>query len=361
MRLSPIIVLIGCTSGSALDDADTVGTRPTDATPTADTADTADTSTGIGPRETWACAARVATDFEDDGEVDYVVYEAYDPERPELRLRYEEDAADDGRIGRWINNVYDQRGNMVLDEWGLGSGNPAQERTTFEWSDEDQELSRRIDTNADGADDLVYTWTYDGDGLALRHEQDLDGDGDADYVFDFVNEGGLRRETRQDNGGDGTVDIVYQYAYDDEDRPTTIEGRSAADVLAFYAVYTVLDANDSVRLELSQDGDMVADEVEETYYDDQGRLIRDREDATADGHFERDFQVLAFDDADRSTVYELVLGEIGALEYRRTTITFERPAGPWLREEVGEVREVEDGPVISSYRRTRSWTCPTLP
>lgn len=250
----PAAVLVGCDAEPATVPDGEVDTDPIEV-PTGDTGSIGDTDSDTGTND--GCFADYAWDFDDDGTLEAIGIDIYDPVRTDLLLHYERQL---GILSASGHYTYDAEGNVL----------------TFAFDDGD-----------DGGVDYLATYTYDETGNVLTVAIDGDGDGVLDYQYQAEwDDAGRRVAATEDQDGDGLTDRWLTYTYDSVDRLIEITGDDGNDGTIDYLWTTTFSDPylliGTTVIDVENDG--IVDELQVFEADTAGRIVYREEDQLADGY-----------------------------------------------------------------------------
>ena len=146
-------------------------------------------------------------DADADGLVDTTTTSSYDS-AARLTRQAEVDSAGGESVSEWS---YDDDGHVLRYATYADATLLFEETSVYDTLG--QLARRQVDSDGDGAPDVLETWSYVA-GSLTEHSTDQDGDGDADLVERWTYDGGGNLiETTVDVGNDGVVDDRQWYEY----------------------------------------------------------------------------------------------------------------------------------------------------
>lgn len=144
------------------------------------------------------------------------------------------------------------------------------------WDADGNLVRHTLDNDADGTDDVLWTWTWGADGM-LTATQDLGGDGTIELDTTYTYAGGLLVEVLVDAIVEG-ADSATRYGHDAEGRVVLVELDLGADGTVEQTTTQAWDGERVAAEETDEDGDGEPDVTCAWAYasDDQGREVATR-------------------------------------------------------------------------------------
>ena len=160
----------------------------------------------------------------------------YDNNRNLLTSRADSDG--DGTDNRVKTYTYDAAGNQLSfseDFYNNGYVNI----TTYSYDPYGNVLTESYDGGSNGNFERLYTFTYDANGNRMTGSQDTNGDGTANIITTSTYDADVNLLTKsQDANGDGTANIITTYTYDADGNRLTdsydADGDGAANIITTY-------------------------------------------------------------------------------------------------------------------------------
>lgn len=219
----------------------------------------------------------------------YAIQDVYDNHNVDPGVvasrRSENDNNNDGSAD-WIRLLtYSSKGRVTRDYIDSDANGAPNILVDLSYNEEGQGLVYAHDNDADGSVDRTRSWQYDEFGDLARAERDDDGDGIPDFTeARVINENGMyaRREVINTTAGIHTIEV---WTADSDGNRTLYDLDEDGDGIFDVAVFLTYDEPLGPWITRSQDDDRdgIYEEVRERTYDANGFVVRDVIDTGADG------------------------------------------------------------------------------
>lgn len=288
--------------------------------------------------DAWGHEVRIERDEGVDGSVDAVDVHLWEAD---LWKGSTWDVDGDGELDLSYRREHDAQDHLVLEATDNGADGSDDNLTEYAW-DGDLEVMRRTDFNGDGAWETVEertytdglltgwtldvgddgevdqsrTWTHDAGGHVLVDELDSNADGTVDARYTYVWDGDLLVEERYDSNADGVVDRSFSHTYDEQGRQVRTELDKDGDGVTDEIGVKEWDGDDLIALRVDSDADGTWDYVLEQDFED-GMLVALREDVDGDGTWDT-VETYGWDEEGRPLLKEVDAGGDGVVDKRTT-------------------------------------------
>lgn len=272
------VVLVGaCGEDGAADP-------PNDVEETDDPIKESSTDSGTSPPGDLACYAYWESDFDDDGTIEGLGYDQYDPVRTHLLIHSERHY--DLGLSWTADYEYDAAGNLILSTQDTAGDGFVDYVVLYAYDDANNLVRYEIDDDADGTPEVVHNYGYDAAGNLVEADFDYDGNGAVDFAIQYVRDAeGRRISATEDQEGDGQTDRWITYSYDAVWREIEIAADDGNDGTIDY-LYTVTYI-DPILLTgtavTDRNNDGGPEEIDIFESDGENRLLFHEEDRGADG------------------------------------------------------------------------------